>query len=57
MAIGVDGVQRAVEITKLRRNVLSIAAVIINVLSRDYDKNTRCIEAINHETNRLNTVI
>ena len=57
MAVGVDVVRRVVEILKSCRNVLSIASVIINVLSRNYDNNTQCIEAINHETSRLNTVM
>jgi hypothetical protein len=57
VAVGVDVVRRDVEILKSCRNVLSIASVIIHVLSRNYDSNTQCIEAINHEASRLNTVM
>jgi hypothetical protein len=57
VAVGVDRVRRVVEIMKSCRNILSIAAIIVNEFSRDYDKNTQCIEIIKHETNRLNTVM
>jgi hypothetical protein len=43
VAVGVDGVQRVVEIMKSCRNLLSIATAIVNVLLKDYDKTTQCI--------------
>jgi hypothetical protein len=48
LAVGVDGVRHVIETLNSCRNVLSIAAFIVNVLSRNYEKNTQYIEAIDH---------